>query len=112
MGYATTERACRICGCTESRACMTDAGPCHWVEGNLCSAPKCAAHARALTDADIPRLEQLVTDHRLVLLAVHDGKEYDAIARDQDVKLGTIKSRISRARAALAQLRLKDLEAA
>lgn len=24
-------RICRGCGCTDHRACVTDAGPCHWV---------------------------------------------------------------------------------
>jgi hypothetical protein len=31
-------RACRRCGCTESNACMTAAGPCCWVEKDLCNA--------------------------------------------------------------------------
>jgi hypothetical protein len=31
---------CRECGCTEDLACMTDDGPCHWVEPGLCSACK------------------------------------------------------------------------
>lgn len=31
-------RACRTCGCTDERACMTDDGPCWWVEADLCSA--------------------------------------------------------------------------
>ena len=29
---------CRVCGCTDERACVTPAGPCHWVEPDLCSA--------------------------------------------------------------------------
>lgn len=39
------EPACRICGCTENRACMTDAGPCSWVEPDLCSNPSCIVAA-------------------------------------------------------------------
>ncbi len=31
-------RKCRICGCTWDNACMTEEGPCHWVETDLCSA--------------------------------------------------------------------------
>lgn len=31
-------RVCRVCGCSEFNACMTDNGPCHWVEKDLCSA--------------------------------------------------------------------------
>lgn len=30
--------ACRGCGCTEDDACATAAGPCRWVEPDLCSA--------------------------------------------------------------------------
>lgn len=29
---------CRICGCTWDNACITDHGPCWWVEADLCSA--------------------------------------------------------------------------
>ncbi len=31
-------RKCRVCGCTEEKACQTAGGPCHWVEEDLCSA--------------------------------------------------------------------------
>lgn len=31
-------QVCRVCKCTDSQACMTDNGPCHWVEPDLCSA--------------------------------------------------------------------------
>lgn len=31
-------RSCRICGCTDDQACVTEAGPCHWVGADLCSA--------------------------------------------------------------------------
>lgn len=30
--------ACRICGCTEHRACVVAGLPCHWIEPDLCSA--------------------------------------------------------------------------
>ena len=43
----TRERACRVCGCTERNACITDDGPCFWLgdpdRDALCSA--CAAAA-------------------------------------------------------------------
>lgn len=29
---------CRICGCIETNACMTEDGPCAWVLPNLCDA--------------------------------------------------------------------------
>lgn len=31
-------RACRVCGCTDDRACITALGPCHWIGADLCSA--------------------------------------------------------------------------
>ncbi|BBK44154.1 hypothetical protein STVA_41740 [Allostella vacuolata] len=38
---------CRECGCGERNACVTEAGPCHWFEPDLCSAcvPEEAPHA-------------------------------------------------------------------
>lgn len=36
---SSEERACRICGCTETTPCVDDRGfPCSWVESDLCSA--------------------------------------------------------------------------
>jgi len=38
-GANKKERACRRCGCTWSKACMTKLGPCSWVGRlNICSA--------------------------------------------------------------------------
>ena len=31
-------RTCRVCGCTEDKACITDGAACHWIEKDLCSA--------------------------------------------------------------------------
>ncbi len=31
-------QACRDCGCTQDRACVTDGVACHWVQPDLCSA--------------------------------------------------------------------------
>jgi hypothetical protein len=31
-------RRCRICGCTDSNACITEDGPCCWIWEDLCSA--------------------------------------------------------------------------
>lgn len=31
-------RKCRVCGCTDTSACMTEDGPCFWLEEDLCSA--------------------------------------------------------------------------
>lgn len=103
------ERACRICGCVENRACMTEAGPCHWIESRLCSAPGCATHARAITEADKPLVAQLVEEQREALLATGS---YEQRAELFQVAVGTIKSRINRGRTLLAKLREKALEAA
>lgn len=46
------ERQCRICGCTEKRACATNSGPCHWVEADLCS----GCTELDITEADIAAL--------------------------------------------------------
>lgn len=35
MNATTTEPSCRVCNCTEERACVP---PCYWAEPNLCSA--------------------------------------------------------------------------
>ena len=48
MVLETEERTCRVCGCTDSHACMTDNGPCDWVEPDLCSA--CAEKGEHGTD--------------------------------------------------------------
>jgi ribA/ribD-fused uncharacterized protein len=40
-GAVTDRRVCRECGCTAADACITTAGPCYWVEADICSA--CAA---------------------------------------------------------------------
>ena len=34
----TEVKTCRVCGCTDSHACIASEGPCHWVEEDLCSA--------------------------------------------------------------------------
>lgn len=32
------KRKCRVCNCTQDRACITLSGPCSWVAPDLCSA--------------------------------------------------------------------------
>lgn len=32
------DRRCRVCGCTDTAACLVDGVPCSWVEPDLCSA--------------------------------------------------------------------------
>ena len=35
---AHASRKCRVCGCTQEKACLVKGSPCHWVEWDLCSA--------------------------------------------------------------------------
>ena len=37
-GFFDAPRTCRVCGCTDDKACLPPGGPCHWVEPDLCSA--------------------------------------------------------------------------
>jgi hypothetical protein len=51
MSGQKKERTCRVCGCTERRACLIDDGlgetfPCMWLDWDLCSNPECVAIAR------------------------------------------------------------------
>lgn len=38
LSDVVTVRACRLCGCTDDRACVTEGVACHWAEPDLCSA--------------------------------------------------------------------------
>jgi hypothetical protein len=42
-------KACMYCGCTDTNACETAAGPCHWVceEPPICSSRRCIAQGHA-----------------------------------------------------------------
>jgi hypothetical protein len=54
---------CRVCGCTQDRACVSEDGPCWWVEADLCSA--CATTAQiavAGLDRRIKELQQAAAD--------------------------------------------------
>ncbi len=37
VAVSTVERTCRVCGCTDAKACVLDDVPCHWVALNVCS---------------------------------------------------------------------------
>jgi hypothetical protein len=52
---------CRICGCTEEKACLSGGVPCHWVEPDLCSA--CATATGPTADAGAEILME--THHQL-----------------------------------------------
>ena len=44
------ELSCRICGCTQTEPCLTDLGPCFWIEPGLCS--RCARLIQDNRDPD------------------------------------------------------------
>src|SRR5690349_5772136 len=70
------EQTCRVCGCTEDKACLTTAGPCWWVEPGLCSA--CAArHERALG-----RLGSRSPLYRMAVIIAFARQEYLLNASD------------------------------
>jgi len=46
-------KKCRICGCDDDHACMTENGPCYWVEADLCSA--CVVTANIIESVDTGR---------------------------------------------------------
>lgn len=73
---------CRVCGCTETAACVTADGPCHWVAPDLCSA--CSADAtrrRRLRDqlrpleAAIRRIEQQIDPFQQALGELHELRD-------------------------------------
>jgi hypothetical protein len=44
-------RRCRVCGCTEDKACINEAGqPCHWIAADLCSACEGCANCPELSN--------------------------------------------------------------
>lgn len=54
-GVVAKVRTCRVCGCTDERACMTIEGPCYWVAEDLCSACAFNLPRLAITDMDALR---------------------------------------------------------
>jgi hypothetical protein len=70
----TKRQRCRVCGCTQDRACVGEDGPCWWAESDLCSA--CATPAQitvAILDQTVLRtgeiLEQAPPQHRAEIRA-------------------------------------------
>lgn len=53
MGFELGGPRCRVCGCTEERACEPDS--CSWVEDDLCSSCREAAYSAAHTEDPIER---------------------------------------------------------
>ncbi len=64
---------CKICGCTEEQACLTDAGPCSWVMGktkDLCSACVIVLEDKGYKKVFVPKA------CRYCGLLLRDGKDY------------------------------------
>lgn len=59
-------RHCRVCGCSDFRACWTESGPCYWIEYDLCSA--CATEDQKLNNSSA--LNNAVTEFE-------PGKKHD-----------------------------------
>jgi len=67
--------------------------------------PAAVAQNKELCELVVSKLNKLTDEHRTVLILRDvEGMEYNQIARILGVELGTIKSRISRARGALRQI--------
>lgn len=64
----TAERACRVCGCTDTHACP---GGCWWVDADLCSA--CVG---ASGELPVSAAERLATEHgqHQVIVLCWDGQ--------------------------------------
>ena len=69
-------RTCRLCGCTDRRACVTGGIPCHWVAAEVCSACVRIPAALATRFADLDR--RLATAYAPV--ARFWSEEYDCSA--------------------------------
>lgn len=44
------ERTCKICGCTDSRACVDEDGPCHWPAPGVDVCSSCANKLNSISD--------------------------------------------------------------
>jgi len=78
---AEQEQKCRVCGCTETNACMTGEGPCHWAEADLCSA---CCDAESQKEPQSPIISQEIIGEKEAPAAVPE----DMLTRARD-QLGT-----------------------
>lgn len=52
------ERKCRVCGCTYNNACVTENGPCSWVDEDLCS----VCDNRPVRTFKVSRIKRVMND--------------------------------------------------
>jgi hypothetical protein len=67
-----TPRRCRVCGCDDLHACVTDAGPCWWAAEDLCSACADPRHCTEAFFAMLPRTV-VITVAAHLLTGTDDG---------------------------------------
>lgn len=65
---------CKVCGCTDNRACLTEYGPCSWAndEEDLCS----ACHSKepeTEEEKQAARLVELLVEEDIAFNLHHDG---------------------------------------
>jgi hypothetical protein len=78
------ERACRFCGCTEARACVTldqhaDGMACWWLTEDVCSNPVCDA---ALNEDLANRVTALMLPRMVKQLIGKDQADAEAVGMD------------------------------
>lgn len=56
-------RKCRVCGCTDDRACLVQDIPCCWIEADLCSACATLGQLLGSEDAGVPWLAEVCGEY-------------------------------------------------
>ena len=82
-----TDQKCRVCGCTDDRACVTEFGPCHWIAKDLCSACSPLKPVMDAIEKDLPPeaaqefgpIERVCLEQSMLLCGM---EEYPALVGD------------------------------
>jgi hypothetical protein len=67
-------KTCRVCGCTETKACMTNSGPCHLVAEDLCNACTIAVKSDPDIYGDLCKRIADATGAQVVVIVVAGGE--------------------------------------
>lgn len=90
---------------TEENSTQTKRSLKQFLENESAPDPAAVARSKELCELVVGQLNKLSNEHRTVLILKDvEGMEYSQIAKVLDIELGTVKSRISRARSALRQI--------